>query len=121
MIYSLAADLILILHLCFVFFAIFGGFLVLRRRVLIWLHLPALVWGIVVQVFSLTCPLTEFENNFRNMSGEANYSGGFIEHYITKILYFQIDYLFHFALAFILLLINLLVYSYILGHWHKLK
>lgn len=113
MIYSLLADFILILHLCFVFFAIFGGLLALRHRRIIWLHLPALFWGIVVQFFSLMCPLTEFENKFRILSGESGYSEGFIEYYVTKILYFHIDYWFHFALGLFLLLINLLIYFYI--------
>ncbi len=121
MIYSLLADLTLILHLCFVIFAIFGGLLILRRRSIIWLHLPALFWGIFVQVFSLTCPLTEYENKFRSLGGETNYSGGFIDYYVSKILYFQIDYRFHFALGFVLLLINVSVYSYIFIRRRQMK
>ncbi len=121
MLYGLFADIILILHFCFVLFTVFGGLLVLRRRAAIWLHLPALFWGIIVQVFSLSCPLTSFENRFRTLGGEANYTGGFIEHYVSLILYSQVSYWFHFALGFSLLLINVVVYSYIYVRWHKLK
>ncbi len=121
MLYRFLADFTLIFHLCYVLFAVFGGLLVLRRRSLIWLHLPALFWGIIVQVFSLTCPLTEFENKFRALGGESGYTEGFVEHYLTNILYFHIDYRFHFALGFILLLINLLIYSYIFVRWRKMK
>ena len=121
MFYRLLADLILVIHLCFVLFAIFGGLFVLRRRSVICLHLPALFWGIIVQVFSLTCPLTEFENKFRSLGGEANYSGGFIDYYISLILYFPAGYWFHFALGFSLLVINLLIYSYIFTHWRRMK
>ena len=93
----------------------------MRRRSVMWLHLPALFWGIIVQVFALTCPLTEFENKFRHLGGEADYSGGFIEHYVSMILYFPADYWLHFALGIVLLLINLLVYSYVFTHWRKMK
>ncbi len=119
MFYRLLADFVLILHLCFVIFAIFGGFLVLRRRSMMWLHLPALFWGIIVQVFALTCPLTEFENKFRSLGGEADYSGGFIDYYVSLILYFPAGYWFHFALGFCLFMINLLIYSYIFTQWRK--
>lgn len=120
MFYRLLADFTLIFHFCFVLFAVFGGLLVLRWRSVMWLHIPALVWGIIVEVFLLTCPLTEFENRFRVLGGEAGYSGGFVEHYVSMILYANIGYWFHFALGFILLMINLLVYSYIFARWRRL-
>ncbi len=120
MFYRLLADFILVFHFFFVLFAVLGGLLVLRRRSVIWLHIPTLIWGVLVQVFFLTCPLTQFENQFRILGGEAGYSGGFIEHYISMILYANIGYWFHFALGFILLMINLLVYSYIFARWRRL-
>lgn len=121
MFYRLFADFILILHLCFVLFAVFGGLLVLLRRSMIWLHLPALMWGIIVQVFSLPCPLTEFENKFRVLGGEAGYSVGFVDYYISNILYLHAGYWFHFALGFFLLMINLFIYSYVFTYWRRMK
>lgn len=121
MLYGFLADIILVFHFCFVLFTVLGGLLILRRRSIIWLHLPALFWGIIVQVFSLTCPLTQFENRFRTLGGEANYAGGFIEHYVSLILYFQLGYWFHFALGFSLLLINVIVYLYIFLYWRGIK
>lgn len=113
MIYRILADLILIVHFCFVLFAIFGGFLVLRRRWILWLHFPALFWSVLVEIFNFICPLTYIENFLRASGGEAGYSGGFIEYYIRLILYLDISQFSKFLLAFLLLITNLIIYSYV--------
>ncbi|MCV6605114.1 MAG: DUF2784 domain-containing protein, partial [Porticoccaceae bacterium] len=87
MIYSLLADLVVVIHLLFIPFAVFGALLVLRWRWLLWLHLPAITWVIVLELNSLICPLTPLENHLRHAAGEAGYSGGFIEHYLIPIIY----------------------------------
>ena len=110
MIFRFTADFILIVHFCFVLFAIFGGLLVLRWRWVWKLHLPALVWGFLVQYFVWFCPLTDWENHFRTLGGEAGYEGGFIEHYVSAILYPAITPQIHLILAFSLFGFNLLVY-----------
>ena len=115
MFYRLLADLILVLHFCYVLFAIFGGLLVLRWRWMWKLHLPALVWGFLVQYFVWICPLTSWENYFRELGGEAGYEGGFIEYYISAIIYPGIiTPQIHVLLAILLVVFNLLVYSYII-------
>jgi hypothetical protein len=78
---------VLSLHFAFVLFAIFGGFAVLYRRWLIWLHLPAVLWASVVNLAGLVCPLTPLENHFRAAAGQAGYTGGFVEHYIGALVY----------------------------------
>lgn len=115
MVYRFLADLILVLHFCYVLFAIFGGLLVLRRRWMWKLHLPALIWGFLVQYFVWICPLTNWENYFRELSGQAGYESGFIEYFISAILYPGIiTPQIHLSLAISLAVFNLLVYSYIL-------
>ena len=49
MLFLTLADLVMILHLVFVIFVVCGGLLVLRWRWIGWLHLPAAVWGAVVE------------------------------------------------------------------------
>ena len=61
--YSWLADLILSIHAGFVLFVIFGGLLVLRWRWIAWLHLPAALWGAVVEFSGWVCPLTPLEIN----------------------------------------------------------
>jgi hypothetical protein len=70
-----------------VLFVVFGGLLVLRWPRLAWVHLPAAVWGALIEFAGWVCPLTPLENALRRQAGEATYTGGFIERYITPILY----------------------------------
>jgi hypothetical protein len=87
LIYRALADFVLVLHLAFVLFVVLGGLLVLRWPRLAWLHIPAAIWGVLIEYSGWICPLTPLENSFRIKGGEAGYSGGFIEHYIQPTLY----------------------------------
>jgi hypothetical protein len=87
LIYRALADLILALHLVFVLFVVLGGLLVVRLPRAAWLHVPAAIWGILIEYTGWICPLTPLENSLRTRGGEAGYSGGFIEHYIQPVLY----------------------------------
>ncbi|MGH8352169.1 MAG: DUF2784 domain-containing protein [Pseudomonas sp.] len=87
MIYRLAADAVVLLHLLFILFALLGGLLVLKWRWLAWLHLPAVVWGALAECLQLICPLTPLEVGLRRAAGELGYAGGFVEHYLIPILY----------------------------------
>lgn len=87
MIYRALADLILALHFVFVLFVVLGGLLVLRWTRIAWVHIPAAIWGVLIEYTGWICPLTPLENSLRTRGGEAGYSGGFIEHYIQPLLY----------------------------------
>jgi hypothetical protein len=110
--YRALADAVLVLHLAFVLFVVLGGFLVLRWPRLAWVHLPAALWGVLIEFAGFVCPLTPLEVGLRRLGGEAGYEGGFIEHYVTAALYpagltrgVQI------ALGCGVLLVNLFVYA----------
>ena len=85
--YRLLADALVVLHLAFILFVVFGGALVLWRRRLAFLHLPAAVWGIYIEWSGRVCPVTPWEVRARLAGGEAGYEGGFIDHYLVPILY----------------------------------
>jgi hypothetical protein len=87
LIYRVLADLVLVVHLAFVLFVVLGGLLVLRWTRVAWLHVPAAVWGVLIEYSGWICPLTPLENSFRVRGGGAGYNGGFIEHYIQPVLY----------------------------------
>jgi hypothetical protein len=87
LIYRGLADLVLVVHLAFVLFVVLGGLLVPRWPRLAWLHLPAAIWGVLVEYTGWICPLTPLENSLRMRGGEAGYSGGFIQHYTEPLLY----------------------------------
>ncbi len=85
--YGLMADALLLLHGGFVLFVVAGGLLVLRWPWLAWLHLPAALWGAVIEFAGFVCPLTPLENAWRRAAGGTGYQGGFIEHYVTAAIY----------------------------------
>jgi len=87
MLYPLLADLVLVVHLMFVVFVLCGGLLVLKWRWIARLHLPAVVWGAVVEFTGWICPLTPLENWLRMQGGEAGYHDDFTTRYLLPILY----------------------------------
>ncbi len=113
MVYRLFADIILIVHLCYILFVVFGGFLLLRWRWLWKLHLPAVIWGFAVEYFVWICPLTDWENHFRRLGGEAGYENGLIDHFITTLIYQNVYAEIHLLMAIFLLVLNLSIYFYI--------
>ncbi len=87
MLYRVAADLVVILHLLFIAYVLIGGFLVLVHRAWGIVHLPAVVWAAMIEFRGWICPLTPLEIWFRIRGGTTAYRGGFIEHYILPVLY----------------------------------
>lgn len=87
MIAHILADLVLLVHLAFILFVIIGGFAVLYRRWLAWVHLPAVLWAGVVNLAGWVCPLTWLEHGLRRAAGEAGYQGGFVAHYLLPLIY----------------------------------
>jgi hypothetical protein len=81
------ADLVLVIHFAFLAFVVVGGVLVVRWPKMAWLHLPAVIWGALIEFSGWICPLTPLENDLRHRAGEAGYAGGFIAHYVMRILY----------------------------------
>ena len=87
MLYLFLANLVLVLHLLFIFFVVLGGLLLFRWQRLVWLHLPAAVWGILLEFNHWICPLTYLENDLRRMAGATGYPDGFIHHHLLGVIY----------------------------------
>jgi len=87
MFYLFISDIVVLLHFGFVLYVIFGGFLLFKWPKSIWVHIPAVIWGSVVEIFNITCPLTILENLFRYKAGTGTYEADFIGEYILPILY----------------------------------
>ena len=116
MIYRALADLVLLVHLAFVLFVVLGGLLVLRWPWLAWLHIPAAIWGVLIEYSGWICPLTPLENSLRVKGGEAGYAGGFIQHYIQPVLYpAGLTRSTQLVLGSLALIVNLAAYAFVLS------
>lgn len=111
MLNNFLADVILICHLLFILFVVFGGILLSISKKIVFLHIPALVWGISIEFFGWICPLTPLENRLREAGNRSGYSGGFIEHYLVPIIYpDELTRNMQFFFGLTILLINIIVY-----------
>ncbi len=89
MVWSILADAVLVLHGAFIAWAVLGGLAALRWPLAIWLHLPALAWGVWIEAGAGICPLTPLESGLRQRAGQAGLSGSFIDHYLGALIYPQ--------------------------------
>jgi hypothetical protein len=74
-------------HLAFIVFVALGGFLAWRWPRLVWVHVPVVVWAVAIVAIGFTCPLTPLEKALRRRAGGEAYDGGFIDHYLTGVVY----------------------------------
>ena len=113
--YGRLADLVVVLHFCFVLFVLFGGVLALRWPRVAWVHLPAAAWGALIEFAGWICPLTPLENWLRRQGGIAGYEGGFVEHYVLPVLYpGALTRNIQLVLGVIVLLLNIVIYRHVL-------
>jgi len=111
MLYRVLADLVGLLHLAFILFALFGGLLALRWRWMPWIHASAALWAAAIEFFGWLCPLTPLENSLRRASGATGYAGGFVEHYIIPCIYpAELTRESQVLLGFVVVAVNLAVY-----------
>lgn len=121
MIYRMLADLVVIIHLVFIVFALLGGLLVLWRSYMLFVHVPAALWVAMISFKGWICPLTPLENQLRHAAGGEGYPGGFVEHYIIPIIYpaglsFDVQVL----LGIAALGINIAIYAFVY-YWYKFR
>lgn len=93
------ADSLLILHVLFVCFVVFGLLAIylgwflqwpwIRNRRFRLIHLLAIAVVVVQSWLGMICPLTIWEMGLREAAGEVTYSGSFIQYWLHKVLYFR--------------------------------
>ena len=85
--YPALATAILLLHALFILWLIFGALLARSRPLLRRLHIASLLWGSLTEVLPWPCPLTLLENWLEGRAGIEPYQGGFLLHYLDKLVY----------------------------------
>jgi len=112
--YELAANLTLIVHFAFILFVVFGALLFFVTTKIIFIHLPALIWGSYIELTNSICPLTYLENWFLHKANLTTYSEGFIQNYLMPIVYpasLTKDLQIYLGIA--LIVINIVFYAFI--------
>ncbi|WP_020565177.1 DUF2784 domain-containing protein [Methylosarcina fibrata] len=113
------ADLVVAIHFSFILFVVLGGLLALKWRRIVWLHLPAAVWGALIEFAGWICPLTFIENRLRTGHG-SGYSSSFIEHYLIPVIYpSALTREIQIGLGLTVVLINVLIYRQYYIKWLK--
>ena len=115
MLFKVGADFLVLVHLAFICFVLLGGFLLLKWRWLVFVHLPALLWATLLEFQGWSCPLTPLEQALRRLGEQQGYTGGFIQHYILPVIYPPaLDDDFQFILGVLVILINVIIYLWVI-------
>ena len=120
--YELAADLTLIIHFTFILFVIFGALLFFVATKIIFIHIPAFIWGSYIELTHSICPLTYLENWFLNKANLTIYSEGFIQNYLVPIVYpADLTKDLQIYLGITLIVVNIIIYGFILNKIIKIS
>lgn len=121
-VFGFIADGLVVFHLVFIAFVLFGALLVLRWPRLAVLHVPSFLWGAWIEFFSGICPLTPIEQRLRVAAGEAGYSGGFVEHYLMPVLYpAGLTPAIQFWLGMAVVVVNIFLYGFVVWRWREAR
>jgi hypothetical protein len=99
LLYLIAADAILLIHVLFVVFVVLGLFLIFAGKFLAWrwvhnfsfrlTHLVAIGVVVLQSWLGTICPLTIWEMNLREKAGDSVYEGSFIAYWLQTLLYYR--------------------------------
>ena len=118
--YEFAANLTLTVHFAFIIFVVFGALLFFVAKFFFYVHIPALIWGIYIELTHSVCPLTYLENWFLQKVNLTTYSEGFIQNYLVPIVYpknLTEDLQIYFAI--VLIAANMIMYGLIISKSKK--
>lgn len=110
--YRILATFVLFLHAMFIAWVALGAVIARSRPWLQWLHVASLIWAILVEVIPWTCPLTYLEDLLESRAGIQPYQGGFLLHYLDKLVYPDISAVVLAVVAIIMCGANLVFYGW---------
>ena len=120
--YEMAANLTLIVHFVFILFVVFGALLFFVATKIVFIHIPAFIWGSYIELTHSICPLTYLENWFLNKANLTIYSEGFIQNYLVPIVYpADLTKDLQIYLGITLIVVNIIIYGFILNKIIKIS
>lgn len=102
---------VLIVHLLFILWVIFGAIFTRGHRILAGLHVGCLIYAVVIEAGPWYCPLTKLEDYFRERAGAPVYREPFLVHYLEMLVYPNVPELLLVWCAAAVCGINLIVYA----------
>ena len=116
----MAANLTLIVHFAFILFVVLGALLFFVSTKIVFIHIPAFIWGSYIELTHSICPLTYLENWFLHKSNLTTYSEDFIQNYLVSIVYptnLSKDLQIYLGIAIIV--VNMIIYGFIISKLKK--
>ena len=116
----MAANLTLIVHFAFILFVVLGALLFFVSTKIVFIHIPAFIWGSYIELTHSICPLTYLENWFLHKSNLTTYSEDFIQNYLVSIVYptnLSKDLQIYLGIA--LIVVNMIIYGFIISKLKK--
>lgn len=99
--YRILADVLVAIHFAYVAFVILGLVFTLGGSVAGWkwvrnfwfraVHLAMIAVVVGEAWCGIVCPLTTWEDNLRELAGQATYRGGFIANLLHDTMYFEAE------------------------------
>jgi hypothetical protein len=103
---------VLILHLLWILWVIFGALFTRKRAALRYVHIASLVYGVFIEITPWPpCPLTVLEQWLEEQAGIVPYNEPFVVHYLEAVIYPDIPLLLLVSCAVAVCLFNLGIYA----------
>ena len=118
--YISLADAVLVVHLLYIAWVIFGAFFTRGRPWLGVIHIVTILWGIIAETTFAPCPLTLAENWCEAHAGVAPYHGPFLLHYLDATVYPNVPPALLVSVAVLICAFNLGIYAWRLRKHHSL-
>lgn len=108
--YLALADAVLLVHLVYIAWVIFGAIFTRGRPWFAGIHIATIVWGIITETTSAPCPLTLAENWCEARAGISPYHGPFLLHCLDATIYPNVPVALLVTVAVVVCAFNLGVY-----------
>ena len=120
--YTLLADIVIVLHAMYVVFVVGGQVMILTGWYYKWhwttnpifrvIHITAILFVVAEAWFGIVCPLTTLEYELRIRAGQTTHEMNFIGYWLNRLLFFSAsEWIFTLAYTlFALLVITVFVY-----------
>ena len=116
----MTANLTLIVHFAFILFVVFGALLFFVTTKIVFIHIPAFLWGSYIELTHSICPLTYLENWLLHKANLTTYSEGFIQNYLIPIVYpTNLTKDLEIYLGMSLIVVNMIIYGFIISKLKK--